>query len=385
MLGSCSQSLVVNLPPEASDTLEKVGNRDFILYSRQISMARSLTYTQAPWIETYTEIIDVRSPSEFADDHLPQAINLPVLDDEQRAKVGTLYKQVSPFQARKLGAALVAGNIAEHLESHFAPKDKDYHPLVYCWRGGQRSHSLAGVLNQIGWRVTVLEGGYKTYRTYVRQQLETLPPQFTFQVLSGFTGSGKTYILHQLAQGGVQVLDLEGLANHRGSLLGQQWQDEPTPQPSQKQFESLLLLALQDFDPSQPIWVEAESNKIGQRYLPPSLWQQMKQANCIEIQLPQAVRIKRLLHEYPHFISHPDVLKRKLGFLKSRYGGQKIQHWYHLIDTKQWHTLVGELLSHHYDPAYRRSIGSLYQDASRIIEIDHVSDTTVEALLEQVE
>jgi len=132
-------------------------------------------YTQQPWAETYSEIIDVRSESEFSEDRIPGAINLPVLDDAERADVGTIYKQINPFTARKKGAALVAKNISEHLTTHFANKDKDYHPLVYCWRGGQRSNSMATVLTQIGWRVAVLEGGYKTYRAYVRQQLEDLP------------------------------------------------------------------------------------------------------------------------------------------------------------------------------------------------------------------
>lgn len=197
-------------------------------------------YTQQPWTETYSEIIDVRSPSEFTQDRIPTAINLPVLDDAERAEVGTIYKQ-SPFAARKKGAALVAKNISQHLVEYFASKDKDYRPLVYCWRGGQRSNSMASVLSQIGWQVTVIEGGYKTYRTYVREQLEKLPENFNYKLLCGLTGSGKTYILRQLKQRGAQVLDLEAIANHRGSLLGEEWTGKPASQPSQKYFESLLL------------------------------------------------------------------------------------------------------------------------------------------------
>ncbi len=345
-------------------------------------MLRSPNFTQQPWKEFYSEIIDVRSESEFAEDHLPGAINLPVLDDVERAKVGTIYKQISPFEARKVGAAIVARNIAVHLDSHFAAKSKNYHPLVYCWRGGQRSNSIALVLNQIGWQATVLEGGYKTYRTYVREQLEQLPEKFNYQILSGLTGSGKTHILRQLAKRGVQVLDLEGLANHRGSLLGQEWEGKFSSQPSQKGFESLLMQALQGFDVSKLVWVEAESNKIGQIYLPPSLWRKMKQASCVEVELPIAARIEWLLQEYPHLVAHPDILKRKLQHLKSRYGREKIEEWYCLIDAGKWEALVGDLLLHHYDPAYNKSIGQCYNRVERKLKIADLSTANVDALLD---
>lgn len=345
-------------------------------------MLRSPNFTQQPWKEFYSEIIDVRSESEFAEDHLPGAINLPVLDDVERAKVGTIYKQVSPFEARKVGAAIVAKNIAVHLDSHFATKEKNYHPLVYCWRGGQRSNSIALVLNQIGWQATVLQGGYKTYRTYVREQLEQLPEKFTYQVLSGLTGSGKTHILRQLAKRGVQVLDLENLANHRGSLLGQEWEGQLSPQPSQKGFESLLMQSLQGFDVSKQVWVEAESNKIGQVYLPPSLWQKMKQASCVEVELPIAARIEWLLQEYPHLVTHPDILKRKLEHLKSRYGREKIEEWYCLIDAGKWEALVGDLLNSHYDPAYSKSIGNCYNRVEQKLQIADLSAASVDVWLD---
>jgi tRNA 2-selenouridine synthase len=216
----------------------------------------------------------------------------------------------------------------------------------------------------------------------VRDQLEQLPQQLTYQVLYGLTGSGKTHILHQLANRGVQVLDLESLANHRGSLLGQEWEGKLSPQPSQKSFESRLLQKLQSFDVRQPVWVEAESNKIGQVYLPPSLWQQIKQANCVEVQLPQAARIEWLLQEYPHLITYPDLLKQKLKWLKSRYGRDKINEWYNLIDTGQWHTLVGDLLTYHYDPAYERSLGQCYVHVERQLQIPDLSHTSINGLLD---
>lgn len=342
-------------------------------------MPLSPIYTQQPWAETYSEIIDVRSQSEFAEDHILGAINLPVLDDAERAEVGTIYKQCT-FTARKTGAALVAKNISQHLIKHFASKEKGYLPLVYCWRGGQRSNSMAQVLVQIGWHVIVLQGGYKTYRAYVRDQLQQLPEQFTYQLLCGLTGSGKTYILRHLSQQGVQVLDLEGLANHRGSLLGEAWEGKPSPQPSQKYFESLLLHQLQSFDRNKPVWVEAESNKIGQIYLPQSLWQQMKQASCVEIQLPFSARVQLLLQEYPHLVNHQDVLKAKLQRLKSRYGRQKLNEWCQLIDAGQWENFVKNLLESHYDPTYRQSM-SQFKSVERVLNLPDLSDRSIDTLL----
>ncbi len=178
----------------------------------------------------YDDIIDVRSPSEYAEDHLPGAISLPVLDDDERAKVGTIYKQVSPFDARKLGAALVAQNAARHLQGPLADRSGGWRPLVYCWRGGQRSGSFATILSQIGWRVDLVKGGYKSWRGLVVRAVYDDPVPSPVIVLDGNTGSAKTEILNRLPALGVQVIDLEGLAHHRGSLFGAMG-----PQPSQKE------------------------------------------------------------------------------------------------------------------------------------------------------
>lgn len=336
-------------------------------------------YTELPWAETYTEIIDVRSPSEFIEDHIPGAINLPVLYDAERAKVGTLYKQC-PFTARKVGAALIAQNISQHLTGRLASNAKDYRPLVYCWRGGQRSNSMAIVLSQIGWQVTILQGGYKTYRAHVRTQLEQVPQKLTYQVLSGLTGAGKTFILQELGRYGAQVLDLEELAKHRGSLLGQQ----DASQPSQKYFESLLLQRLQRFNFCEPVWVEAESNKIGCIYLPKSLWQKMTQAHGIEIQMPLTSRIQLILQEYAHLIARPDALKAKLQPLKARYGNQRLSQWNHLIDTSQWDVLVKDLLQHHYDPAYAQALQRCYPKVDQVLALSSLSDLNISAFVESV-
>ncbi|WP_017314748.1 tRNA 2-selenouridine(34) synthase MnmH [Mastigocladopsis repens] len=339
------------------------------------------TYTKQPWTETYSEIIDVRSSSEFAEDHIPNAINLPVLDDAERAQVGTIYKQVCPFTARKIGAALVSKNISQHLTHHFAEKEKNYHPLVYCWRGGQRSNSMAMVLTQIGWRVTVIEGGYKTYRAYVRDQLKHLPEKFSYRILCGLTGSGKTHILHQMKQRGAQVLDLEALANHRGSLLGEEWEGKLSPQPSQKYFESLLLQQMQSFNPAETVWVESESNKIGQVYLPQSFWEKMKQASCVEIQVSMTARVQYLLQEYPHLTTHTNILKAKLERLKSRYGKEKLNEWYQLIDAGKWELFVQDMLQFHYDPTYSKSMKRDFIKVERSLSIPNLSDRSIETLL----
>ena len=220
----------------------------------------------------FDAVIDVRSPSEFAEDHIPGALNCPVLDDEERRRVGTLYKQVSPFEARKVGAALVSRNIARHLETHFLSKPKGWKPLVCCWRGGQRSGAMTLVLNQVGWGARQLAGGYKAFRQQVMDDLVALPEGLSFRILCGPTGSAKTALLDALAEAGEQVLDLENLANHRGSVLG----GAPhTVQPGQKAFETGLWSALRGFDPARPVWVESESRRIGRLHVPAALFERL--------------------------------------------------------------------------------------------------------------
>ena len=347
-------------------------------------MPALLRYTKEPHKETYSEIIDVRSSSEFAEDRIPGAINLPVLNDAERAEVGTIYKQFSPFQARKIGASIVSKNISIHLNEHFLNKDKNYQPLIYCWRGGQRSASLAMVLSQIGWRVTLLEGGYKTYRNYVRQQLDNLPRQLTYKVLCGLTGSGKTHILRKMPQRGFQVLDLEALANHRGSLLGEEWQGKPSPQPSQKYFETLLLQALKNLNPHQTVWLESESNKIGQVYLPQSLSEIMKQSSCVEIKLPLNVRVKFLLDEYPHLVDNPEILKVKLEQLKSNCGWKKISQWYGMINNQDWESFVKDILASHYDPTYSKSMQQNFNKIEQVVSLKDLSDNSINNWLDSL-
>lgn len=317
--------------------------------------AEGLTLAQ---LAHFDDIIDVRSPSEFHDDHIPGAVNCPVLNDEERARVGTIYKQISAFDAKKIGAALVARNIANHVEQHFANKPKNWHPLVYCWRGGSRSGAMTHILNQIGWRAQQLEGGYKAYRGIVLTALQTLPGRFKYRVVCGPTGSGKSRLLAALEELGAQVLDLEGLAAHRGSILGSLPDAE---QPPQKLFESRLWEALQNFDPHRPVFVEAESKKIGNLRAPDALLAEMWQhGQCIRVSIAQEQRIALLKEEYRHFLENPSLLNEKLGGLAGHHSNSVIVKWQELSSALAWDELVEELLVKHYDPAYNKSTSKHY-------------------------
>ena len=300
-----------------------------------------------------TEIVDVRAPSEYAEDHLPGAINLPVLSDGERVEVGTVYKS-SPFEARRLGARYISANAARHLETHFADKEKSYSPLVYCWRGGMRSNSLAHILRSIGWRARLIEGGYKAFRKFVGEDTELLfaTPELQLTVLAGQTGVAKTRLLHTLKNEGAQVLDLEGLANHRGSVLGLAPNET---QPSQKRFETKLWDVLSKLDLTQPIFTEAESNRIGTVHCPPALWKQLGRGCVISIELPVDQRAAFLLDDYPYFTDDPEHLKSLLDKLIKVRGHEQVEKWHGQIDAGQWPEFVESVLRDHYDLVYRRA------------------------------
>ncbi len=302
----------------------------------------------------FDTVIDVRSPAEFAEDHVPGAINLPVLSNEERARVGTIYVQQSRFLARKIGAALVFRNAAAHVENRLMDRDGAWRPLVYCWRGGQRSGSFGWMLGQIGWRSQVIEGGYRSYRRLVKQGLYDDPLAHRLVALDGYTGTAKTALLHVLAARGVQVLDLEGLAGHRGSLLG----GLADPQPGQKAFETRLARALLDLDPARPVLVEAESSKIGARIIPPSLWAAMKKAPRIEVIAPVAARTAYLVQAYDDILSDGEGLRRKLNPLRVHRGHEVVDGWFELIGAGDKAALTQALMQQHYDLAYDRSRGA---------------------------
>jgi tRNA 2-selenouridine synthase len=260
---------------------------------------------------------------------------------------------VSAFDAKKIGAALVSHNIARHLETRFADRPRGWRPLVYCWRGGGRSDALAHVLQQIGWHAGRLDGGYKAYRRAVIADLHLLPSRFKWRVVCGLTGSGKSRLLRALAQRGAQVLDLEALAAHRGSVLG----DLPShPQPSQKAFESAIWDQLRKFDPALPVFVESESKKVGQLRVPAALMDTMRASSCISLTLSRANRVRLLMEDYAHFTTDPSALNTQLDCLVTLHGREKITRWHALANSGQMEPLVEELLADHYDPAYLRSI-----------------------------
>jgi tRNA 2-selenouridine synthase len=296
-------------------------------------------------------IIDVRSPGEFVEDHVPGAVNLPVLDNAERATIGTTYVQESRFLARRMGAALVARNVAHHLDTALADQPPTFKPLVYCWRGGQRSNAMALILAQVGWRTMVLKGGYKTYRRAAQHRLYGADLNLRLILLEGGTGSAKTAILNHVAALGEQVIDLEEIARHRGSLFGAL---ADTPQPSQKWFESNLLDQLTRLDPSRPVLVESESNKIGNRTLPPAVWQAMQRAPRIEVSAPIEARAAYLVSAYPDVIADRSLLEDVLSRLEVYPGRKQLANWRTLADAGDFAELVRQVVERHYDPSYTR-------------------------------
>jgi tRNA 2-selenouridine synthase len=312
-------------------------------------------------LQAFDEVIDVRSPGEFAEDHVPGAINLPVLSNAERERVGTMYKQISSFEAKKVGAALVSRNIAQHLETFFADKPKSYRPLVYCWRGGSRSGSLTHILQKIGFGAVQLDGGYKAFRRHVVAELASLPSRLSYRVVCGPTGSGKSRLLQILASEGAQVLDLEALAAHRGSLLGAL---PDQPQPPQKSFESAIWSALSRFDPARPVYVESESKKIGALRVPDALITAMRASRCVRLEVPLAARVRLLNEDYAHFLHDPELINSQLAHLVSLRGREMIEAWQTLAHQQAWDQLVAALLEQHYDPAYLKSLSANYAAAA---------------------
>ncbi|HEV2685531.1 MAG TPA: tRNA 2-selenouridine(34) synthase MnmH, partial [Actinomycetota bacterium] len=290
-------------------------------------------------LASFGERIDVRSPSEFADDHLPGAVNLPVLDDDERAHVGTMYVKVSAFDARKAGAAIVARNIARIVETYVRDKPREWAPLVYCWRGGQRSRALVHVLGEIGFRAAQLDGGYRAYRRHVVALLAQWPRQFDYRVICGLTGSGKSRLIAAIAAAGGQVLDLERLARHRGSLLG----DLPgEAQPTQKTFESDLLDAFTRLDASRPVYVESESQRIGRLQVPQALLDSMRAAPCVRLDVAQSLRIAMLEADYAHLASDEGRLHAQLAPLAKLHGNAVIARWEAMMQSGETAALAAE-------------------------------------------
>lgn len=330
-----------------------------------------------PELDAFDTIIDARSESEYALDRIPGAINAPVLDDAQRIRVGTLYKQTGAFEAKRVGAPLVAANIARHIETLWADKPRDWKPLVYCWRGGNRSGSMAHILAKIGWPVVQLDGGYKAYRAHVAASLET-PPELDFRVVCGTTGSGKSRLLETLDGIGAQVLDLEKLAAHRGSVLGHL---PDAPQPTQKWFESQVWDRLRRFDPARPVFVESESKKVGNLRVPEAVMARMRASPCIALNLSRENRVRLLMEDYEHFCADPGALNAQLDHLVQLHGREKIERWQAMASGGAMAELVGQLLAEHYDPAYLRSIDRNFVQypQAAVLELGDIAPVDFEA------
>ena len=304
-------------------------------------------------LASFDAIIDARTEDEYALDHVPGALNWPTLDNAERITIGTMYKQVNAFEAKKRGAALSARNIAAHIEREVLDKPKGWKPLVYCWRGGNRSGALATILGAIGFQVTLIEGGYKSWRAALVDDIPRLAQRLQYRVVCGPTGSGKTRLLQALAAEGAQVLDLEALANHRSSVLGH---IPGVEQPSQKRFDSLIWDALQHFDPARPVFVESESKKVGNVRVPDALIDAMRESPCIDVQLPDAERVALLLEDYDFFVKDPDFFCARLEALTELRGKAVVGEWIEKVKTGQTPAVVLDLLTQHYDPMYAQSI-----------------------------
>ena len=347
---NCAKTAGAILQPQPPPCENWVNRTDMIfdMSKRQATVAQ---------IAEFDAIIDVRSPAEFLEDHVPGAQNCPVLSNEARIRVGTLYKQVSAFEAKKVGAVLVGRNISTMLETYFLDKPKNWRPLIMCWRGGQRSGAVSHVMREIGWEAHQLAGGYKAWRRHVIAELETLPEQFDFHVISGATGSGKSRLLEALARQGAQVLHLEALAEHKGSVLGGLPGQQ---QPSQKAFETRLYSALKALNPQHPVFVEAESRVIGKLRLPEKLIIALRRAHCVQMDVAFDARVAFLLTDYAYALRDVPWLLECLNKLRGLQSNDMLSHWKTLVAQGEYRALVAALLAQHYDPLYQRSQSNHY-------------------------
>ncbi|MES2830514.1 MAG: tRNA 2-selenouridine(34) synthase MnmH [Pseudomonadota bacterium] len=322
-------------------------------------------------LHSYDLIIDARCPREFAEDHIPGAVNLPVVNDEEYAEVGTLHR-TDAMGAYQIGVQYSLRNIARHLSESVAGLNRKSRILVYCFRGGKRSRLWFDALDVIGYRVDKLKGGWKGYRRWVNEQLKVVPGKFQYNVLNGPTGCGKTRLLTALRQAGAQVLDLEELAAHRGSVIGAL---PGRPQPPQKYFDSLLLDNFSSYSPDRPIWVEAESKKIGNVQLPESLLVAMRASNVFSVKTAMAQRVRMWREDYAHFEDDPAALVTKLQFLGPLVGNAELKEWENLAERKAIPELFERLMTTHYDVAYKRSSLRNYPQLSNapVIALDDLS------------
>jgi tRNA 2-selenouridine synthase len=326
-------------------------------------------------LDEFNAVLDARSENEYAEDHLPGALNWPTLNNAERHEVGLLYRH-NPFEARKRGAILAARNIAAHIEREALDKPKDWKPLIYCWRGGKRSGSLALILGEIGFYVTRIDGGYKAFRNALLADIPRLTGQLDWRVICGATGSGKTRLLQALREAGAQTLDLEALARHRSSVLGALPGQQ---QPTQKAFDTQVWDALRRLDPARPVYVESESKKVGNVAVPDALMAAMRAAPCLHLLLPEDERVALLLEDYPHYAQNTAEFCSRLDALTELRGKKTVSHWQSLIQAGQLQEVVRDLLRTHYDPGYQQSTLRNFTRFADAPEL-HLRDRSMEAM-----
>jgi tRNA 2-selenouridine synthase len=334
-------------------------------------------------LDSFDTVIDARSENEYAEDHLPGAMNWPTLDNQERHDIGTLYKQVNAFEAKKRGAARAARNIAAHIEREVIDKPRNWKPLTYCWRGGKRSGSLSLILSEIGFRVTLIEGGYKAFRAALLADIPRLAPLYDWRVVCGTTGSGKTRLLQALAATGAQVLDLEALANHRSSVLGA---IPGVAQPTQKAFDTRIWDALRRFDPARPVYVESESKKVGNVAVPGALIEAMRAAPCLNLMLPDEERVALLLEDYDFFVRDGEAFCERLDALIELKSKKVVEEWKAQVRSGQTQNVVRDLLLSHYDPVYRQSMARNFRqfEQARDIQPQDRSMRAMQALAQEL-
>ncbi|HOP03271.1 MAG TPA: tRNA 2-selenouridine(34) synthase MnmH [Tenuifilaceae bacterium] len=288
-------------------------------------------------------VVDVRSPGEYHRGHIPGAVNIPLFNDDERAEVGTIYKQKGRLSAIHRGLDIIGPQMSEkvRLAHEVACNNK---LMVYCWRGGMRSSSMSWLFNQVGIETRVLVGGYKSFRRTAQKQFE-LP--FKIIVLGGMTGSGKTAILNELVSMDEQVIDLEGLAHHKGSAFGGIGQQK---QPTTEHFENKLFDELFKIDTNQWLWLEDESHSIGSVFIPLPLFQQMRQAKTIAIERPFSVRVDRLVEEYAYF--PPNELSQAVSRITKRLGGDNAKVSLESIERGDYRKAI-EICLKYYDKTYQ--------------------------------